>query len=118
MTEYRTRQEIFDIAYRGLASQGWKQSSNASGSCAYRGKNGLKCAIGWLIPDEKYKRHMDRGNSSIDHKPSVVNAAGINKSDMSFAVALQMIHDEVPSSELKASMEDFARDYGLTIPEV
>lgn len=118
MTEYLTRQEMFDISYRGLASQGWENSINSSGSCSYRGINGLKCAIGWLIPDDKYKSHMDRGKTSIGRKPSVMKAARISKDDLYFATQLQMIHDGYGGIKLKKSMDEFAEVHNLTIPEV
>lgn len=59
-------QEAFDIVVRGLASQGWKQSRRGTrGSCVYRSPDGLKCAAGWLIPDEKYDSDME-GKAAVN----------------------------------------------------
>jgi hypothetical protein len=55
-------QEMFDTMVRGLASQGWERSLASvemSDRCAYRGDEGRKCAVGWLIPDEAYRPEME-----------------------------------------------------------
>ncbi len=53
-----TEQEIFDTVAIHLIKQG-KQSADAFGNCLYRGPEGLKCAVGCLIPDEVYQRNME-----------------------------------------------------------
>lgn len=51
-----TRQEIFDKAYLGMASQGFRASLRRpdSNSSAYRAPDGCRCSIGWVIPDNLY----------------------------------------------------------------
>jgi hypothetical protein len=52
-----TLQETFDKVCVHLLTQLQKSvflDSNGSMACAYRGPNGLKCAVGCLIPDELY----------------------------------------------------------------
>jgi hypothetical protein len=53
-----TKQEIFDTVAIHLIKQG-KQSADASGACFYRSPDGLKCAVGCLIPDEVYRPKME-----------------------------------------------------------
>lgn len=48
-----TRQELFDKVVKGLAAQGFVTAYSDVG-CSYRDDSGRKCAIGQLIPDEKY----------------------------------------------------------------
>jgi len=36
---------LFNKIVAGLAAQGWEQSRGINGCCAFRGKNGLKCAV-------------------------------------------------------------------------
>jgi len=59
-----TAQELFDIVYKHLTSQNAKSMMvvtwDGGLSCAYRGKGGLMCAIGVLIPDEDYRADMER----------------------------------------------------------
>jgi hypothetical protein len=45
-----TPQEIFNTAYLGVLSQGGP--SKAGNMCKYRGPNGRKCGVGWLIDDD------------------------------------------------------------------
>lgn len=53
-------QEIFDTVARHLFTQGERSFNNIlSKLCAYRGKNGMKCAIGCLIPDGRYELSIE-----------------------------------------------------------
>lgn len=45
-------QEVYDTVVNHHRTQGRQATSN--GSCRYRTADGLKCAIGCLIPDDKY----------------------------------------------------------------
>lgn len=47
------KQACFNGAVRGLSWQKWEQSKIGA-SCALNDGNGCHCAIGWLIPPEKY----------------------------------------------------------------
>lgn len=55
------KQEIFDAVAIHLFKQG-VQSRAEVGPCLYRTKEGLKCAVGALIPDELYDPSMDQGD--------------------------------------------------------
>ncbi len=53
----KTKQEIFDIAARGVIGQrGF--SVREDGTCRYRA-HGMKCAVGHMIPDEDYDPNFD-----------------------------------------------------------
>lgn len=53
-------QEAFDIVVNHLKTQKQRSFFPYSGNtCAYRGPNGLKCAVGALIPDYLYSEDMD-----------------------------------------------------------
>lgn len=53
----KTKQEIFDIAARGVIGQrGF--SVREDGLCQYR-SSGMKCAVGHMIPDEDYDPNFD-----------------------------------------------------------
>ena len=116
------RQDAFTRAYLGLASQGFERSlSNVTLACRYRGPNGLKCAIGWLMPDDKYDANME-GRSAHSHPvvsavwPEDSNAAAY---DMNFLHGLQRCHDGAYTPEhMKQSLASLAKLYNLTVPEV
>lgn len=51
MKPYKNLQEVFDLAYLGMAKQDWLPAYN-SGSCQYLTSDGKRCAIGHAIPDD------------------------------------------------------------------
>lgn len=116
-TAFRTRQEIFDIAYRGLAAQGFKQSLTPNGeSCAYRGEHGRKCAVGFLLDDEAYTYAFE-GVSAAN--PGVLRRARISNALSAFARDLQKCHDLNPCpSDMSVGLVRFASRHGLTIPQL
>jgi hypothetical protein len=102
-----TRQEIFDKVATHLLTQGRRSMNEAGISCAYRGEDGLKCAIGVLIPDDQYKPSFE--GYSVDggfHGETILNAANVAWDDRHFAGELQGIHDKVRP-------EDWARELHL-----
>jgi hypothetical protein len=59
-----TKQSLFDAMVGHLRKQGCRSLSNLA--CVYRGRNGLKCAFGGVIPDHLYGDWMEgSGVSSI-----------------------------------------------------
>ena len=111
-----TRQEMFNIAYKGLASQGFEHSLDRDGFCVYRGENGRRCAIGWLIPDERY--YVELEGRSV-YNISIPCAVGCDVNDAVFLSSLQCCHDRARSPfEMKEALRVFATNYSLTIPEV
>lgn len=56
----KIKQRFFDIAASGLLRQMEKSRSDGYSSvCAYRGRDGNKCAIGFLISDESYSSKIE-----------------------------------------------------------
>lgn len=87
-------QELFDYSVGMLIQQG-KPSNDcmirARAQCLYRGVAGAKCAIGWLIPDNKYRPEMEQMVLS-----KVLPLCGWNNIDQrkaSLLFALQGAHD-------------------------
>ena len=114
----KTQQEIFDQVWTGLKSQGFKRSvEQYNGDCMYRSYYNEKCAIGWLIPDDKYDIDMEHEHISYLFENFDLKDI-IDFGDGAFLLQLQMIHDrcdEPNSMELK--YRQFAVKYDLTIPE-
>lgn len=91
--------EILETVTTALLKQN-KQSKKAitssDGICAYRGDNGLKCAIGHLIKDENYNPELEgKGVSNIDvQKALFKNGINIYNLDVeTLLFGLQNIHD-------------------------
>lgn len=53
-----TMQEAFDAIVLHLKKQG-RATDYAGGPCRYRTEDGRRCAIGFLIPDDFYRREME-----------------------------------------------------------
>jgi hypothetical protein len=136
MISQERKQELFNIAWNGIKSQGFQQSvlRNEDGtvkghnegprfvaSCAYRDPQGRKCAVGWMIPDEKYDPKLENRLAS---SREVCEAAGLNADyyagESHFARQLQMAHDMVESSTpegMEKNLRAFALGYALDIPQ-
>jgi hypothetical protein len=118
---YKDLQTIFDRVAAHLLTQ--KKKSMTAGSpdgvcdpiCAYRGTDDLKCAIGVLIPDNKYRGSFE-GNA-LDYSSvnsSLARAAGIRtEAQRTLAVDLQTIHDEEPVRKWSGSLREVAGRYNL-----
>lgn len=97
MMTYETKQQMFDAVARHLLTQNQKCHDAEGVHCAYRGPNGLKCAIGALIPDDVYTSEMEGFTASAlrskldadlgDRLPWPKKLDG-------FAGLLQKVHDE------------------------
>lgn len=61
-----TMQHIFNTVVPLLIQQGKSSVTEVDGSvpnCMYRGKDGSKCAIGWLIADDRYSPDFEGSNA-------------------------------------------------------
>jgi len=102
-------QEQFDKMSNGLLEQG-ERSQTDWGTCAYRGCNGLKCAVGMIIPDEKYDASMeDNPCSHLMVYPTLLEL-GI---DLDLAKAMQNVHDMKEPTEWGDEFEKVADQFNL-----
>ena len=88
------KQEMFTKVWLGLQAQGWRQSIIGT-TCRYRGPEGLKCAIGHLIPDDKYQ--SDWESSSIGYllgRFPLLVGLHVTQEDVAFLEHLQRAHDQ------------------------
>lgn len=88
-----TEQETFEIVSRHLLTQNERSYLEPpSVVCAYRSPEGLKCAVGILIPDEEYDEGLER-NSAISYimQPLLRKL----EHDIILCSRLQGIHDTV-----------------------
>jgi hypothetical protein len=115
MTTFKTRQEIFNVAFLGMKSQGFKMSVNGNGVCAYRSPNGLKCAVGFLIPDDKYSKSLEGLSASSE---VILGITEVSPHDKRFLKDLQEIHDiSFSPDNMSYDLKVFAENHRLTIPD-
>lgn len=122
------KQELFQQSVTKLFNQGKPSIRNdirnldGGPACAYRGGNGLKCAIGHLIPDENYDQKMEA--KSIDallkEWPILADLFKITSSeDQDFLFKLQKeLHDYIANDNdfkksLLISARKLATDWNL-----
>lgn len=118
------KQEIFDIASVHLIRQDKRSvyptptSIVGETGCAYRGDGGCACAIGALIPDDKYDPAMENHSvwSLIEAFPAALAHLGVTKgsNDNGFLGQLQGVHDGSGPIRWPAALRNLAKEHGLT----
>jgi len=113
-----TAQELFDIVYKHLTSQNAKSMMAATWegglSCAYRGKDGLKCAIGILIADEDYRADMERlAAQNLLAKGACLSRLAVHHE---LIAMLQHIHDYRLVEDWDRELRATAVAFGLVCP--
>lgn len=111
-----TEQEIFNMAYIGLAKQGFERSfDDETKYCLYRGPDGRKCALGHCIPDEIYDDELE----SIALAEVVEKIPDLSGVDIFFLENLRNCHDKGTSPiVMTLHLSAFAEESGLSIPKV
>ncbi len=118
----RTQQEVVDVAAKHLREQGERSMCSAGGAvCAYRGLEGRMCAIGCLIPDDRYKPGWE--GSAVDY--SIAWAAygrdPGEAGDCLLLERLQYLHDNAPAVDFCGWVNDSIRslciNFDLVYPE-
>lgn len=125
----KTKQQIFDQVVDHLLTQK-VQSMGEYDTCKYRmtlddGKV-LKCAVGCLIPDDKYHPNME---GDVHHLMTLINGSNyigeiaianpnpevFTDENESFLQDLQYIHDKDNSTVLEwaSDLQDYAEKIGL-----
>ncbi len=114
------KQEIFTQVKKHLLKQNKQSltSQSETGKCLYYGKEGMKCAIGALLPKWIYSKDMENkgANALITSNPEVGLLLGVEENtDIFFLDQLQEVHDaHLPkfwSEELKAFAEHWNLKY-------
>lgn len=112
-----TEQSLFDTMVNGLASQGFVRSKDHDNCCVYRSPDGLKCAVGHLIPDDKYVLEMDHG---IDYwLGDVMGVIGLAADFYDLLVETRFAHDtSIWPDQMKLKLRKIAAKFELQVPEV
>lgn len=120
------RQEVINKVWKHFVTDG-EPYSTCDGACAYRGDKGTKCAVGLLIPDDKYKPSYDADALAIKklvlRHPEVKEILGISsEDDVLFLSELQRCHDSSScfsdfSTRIEVSLRNLIHLHELKIPE-
>lgn len=137
--EHIEEQEIFSKVATHLLTQK-RKSTDAGGTCKYRGPNDLKCAIGCLIGDNEYHPMMEGRNAfglfamPMTDEKGIIFLLGSHMSeyrDVKFDItklshrlhpymdtldALQRIHDTVLEKDWLQALSAYAEANRLVMP--
>lgn len=112
----RTAQEVFDTVACHLLTQG-RRSTSRRGLCRYRGEDGLRCAIGCLIPDELYDSSIEGlgvrlavGSTSLY---TILEEVGVVE-HLNLLSALQAVHDDRAAEGWWLELVEVAEWFGLS----
>lgn len=109
------RQNALDVAVLGIIEQGKRALEGTL--CRYRTRDGRKCAIGMLIPDEKYEPDMESMTTR-----AIFAAVGIflkSKEDEDFLRSLRDCHDTAQNDFIPTfiyNTRKLAAEWGLIHP--
>lgn len=105
-----TKQQIFDRVATHLVRQ--REKSIRQGICQYRGDGGLKCAVGVLIPDYRYREYMEQLTPG-DRELNQVTRCGDDACQL--LQQLQSTHDARTVPSWPAALVDIAEQHGLDL---
>jgi len=105
-----TDQDAFNTMVNHLRAQG-KRSTDGRG-CRYRGLGGLKCAIGALIPDEKYDACIE--GYSVD-AAMVLGLLNQPELDVDMLLEMQELHDKMEVKDWASGFVHVAKRYHLAL---
>ena len=115
-----TNQELFNrvvahLRAQGCAAKEWVTRSNGAKSnlCRYRTADGKKCAVGCLIPDDRYTPELEGKTATQE---AVAAAAGLEGHNLQLATRLQVIHDWIDPREWPEQLKQLAAEFGLEVP--
>jgi len=108
-----SRQEVFNKVYTHLLKQ--MRRSIEGGRCHYRGPNGLKCAVGVLIPDNRYSPKME-GKHLHGIFEEISDLFESETHMVALLARLQEIHDSYSPDQWKDRLKELAAGWKLNIP--
>lgn len=121
--ETMTKQETFTTVVNALRKQGEKsQPTEGHGSlcCQYHmEKDGkvLKCAAGWLIPDDQYDFRFEGDTVRVDPSENELSELLFELGhDLDLVESLQSIHDCNPVECWEGCWRSLAEKHGLKMP--
>ncbi len=125
LTEQLQAQDFLNRSSAHLIAQGEKAMSAVGATCMYRALAGRRCAIGALMPDEKYRPDFEGVGVVSAHAPMMAadirRAIGVEHDSFMmnlFLKALQDVHDFSEPEEWAKRIMVVAEHYGLDVPKV
>ena len=97
---FSSRQEIFDYVTPLLFAQGERSMLEGGTTCAYRGEGGMRCAVGFIIPDDRYTPALEGTSAMGPEVSAVLSNVVTTDDDLGLCLTdLQDVHDGWTSGE-------------------
>jgi hypothetical protein len=111
-----TPQEIFDRVSRHLLTQKRQAFDDMAGRCSYVTHDGLKCAVGCLIPDEHYHPALEglTVTARCERMDILLTSLGVRES-LDLLKMLQDVHDLIEVCDWKVSLQEIGLGANLNI---
>jgi len=113
MFKLMTRQQVLDAVAEHLFKQGKKSVDDRSGVCRYRGRDGLKCAVGGLLTDEEYYPEME--GHTVGYIEYILPQRLV--AHLELIRSCQHIHDDHPVDSWPSELRALAERLRLEVPE-
>ena len=125
-----TLQESFNHICRNIIAAPHPSMHHLEGSsplCQYRGKDGVKCVVGWLIPDHRYDPGMEAKvvPRLVALYPDLLDLPAFRPWNLDLLLILQNFHDDAAISwdpeecswgeHARLFLRDFAEVQGLVM---
>ncbi len=107
-------QEAFTRVVQHLRAQGQKSEDGTEG-CAYRSKQGLRCAVGVLITDEFYLKEFE-GDTVLGGPVEAMLTKALPGVSLDLLADLQGIHDMHEVEDWEYHWSKLAEQFGLEMP--
>jgi CII-binding regulator of phage lambda lysogenization HflD len=117
---HEINQEMFTKMVNHLRKQNQRSYSTIFGGCAYRGENGLMCAVGCLIKDEFYDYQLESQNVSMlaVHRALISSGYEYDKQGESLLSRMQTVHDDYGTLSWEAKWVEIANEFNLVLPPI
>lgn len=121
-TATMTKQDIFDHVSRNMLRQNSRSTRNEGEGgfgaigCAYRGTEGRRCAIGFLIPDTEYQSNMEGLNFMDDKIERAIRkriGREVTSEDNKLLADLLLCHDVSEPENWVPRLAKIAEEHGL-----
>lgn len=108
------QQKLFNKVRKHLMAM--EKQSVSEYSCAYRGENGAKCAIGILIKDKYYNPEIEGKTVANPFVKQALLDSGVDLSNLNLLCDLQQTHDEY-FEDREERLQKVAEKHGLKVPK-
>jgi hypothetical protein len=96
--KFETNEDAIRYAISKIIEQGRPSMDEGSDACLYRGPDGTRCVVGWLIPDGEYEGGKMEGKNVEDRRIQQALSEVLPDPTDVRLLSAQRAHDEASSA--------------------